>query len=68
MQAKEFAEQKDCDETANDDVAGEMSVDVTEAEVAAQNKDQVDEAESNTENEENRATDDNVERVMQTGQ
>ena len=68
MQAKEFAEQKDGDETANDDVAGEMSVDVTEAEVAAQNKDQVDEAESNTENEENRATDDNVERVMQTGQ
>ena len=39
MQAKEFAEQKDGDETANDDVAGEMSVDVTEAEVAAQNKD-----------------------------
>ena len=66
MQRKEIAEQKDGDEAANDDVAGEVSADVTGAEVAAPNKDPVvvDEAENNTENEENRATDNNVERVM----
>ena len=64
MQTKEFEERrkKSGDKTANDDVAGE--VDVTETEVAAPNKDPVVVDESNTENEEYRATDDNVERVM----